>query len=142
MITADIRKAKIDFESKIADKIKEDPKSFYAYVRSKSKTKTTIGPLLNADGNIVMDNKGMVSILNDYFSSVFTKEDLENIPEARNIILDGKNCSLEDIEINTSNIFKAINSLKANKAAGVDGIHSSFIKGCANGVGTPLELIF
>ena len=89
-----------------------------------------------------MDNKGMVSILNDYFSSVFTKEDLENMPEARNIILDGKNCSLEDIEINTNRIFKAITSLKANKAAGVDGIHSSFIKGCANGVGTPLELIF
>ena len=35
-INADIRKAKRDFETKLADNIKEDPKSFYAYVRNKS----------------------------------------------------------------------------------------------------------
>jgi len=34
MIRADIRKAQIDFESKFADMIKEDPTSFCAYVNS------------------------------------------------------------------------------------------------------------
>ena len=30
----EIRRAKADFEQKIAERIKEDPKSFYAYARS------------------------------------------------------------------------------------------------------------
>jgi hypothetical protein len=43
----EIRRAKADFEQKIAERIKEDPKSFYAhsYVRSKSKVRVEIGPL-------------------------------------------------------------------------------------------------
>ena len=50
-VTVDIRKAKADFELKLAENIKEDPKSFYSYVRSKSKSKGGIGPLKDIDGN-------------------------------------------------------------------------------------------
>ena len=46
MMYAKKRKAKLDFEVKLAENIKEDPKTFYAYVRSKSKVKVGIGPLL------------------------------------------------------------------------------------------------
>ena len=45
------RKAKNQFELKLANNIKQDSKSFYAYVRSKSQTKDTIGPLKNNLGN-------------------------------------------------------------------------------------------
>jgi len=37
-------------------KIKEDPKSFYAYVRSKSRAKVGIGPLLDKLGKLSNDN--------------------------------------------------------------------------------------
>jgi len=39
-----IKKAKVNFEMGLVGKIKEDPKSFYAYVRSKSRAK--VGRLL------------------------------------------------------------------------------------------------
>jgi len=42
-----IKKAKVNFEMGLVKRIKEDPNSFYAYVRSKSRAKLSIGPLLN-----------------------------------------------------------------------------------------------
>jgi len=36
-------------------KIKNDPKSFYAYVKSKSKETSKVGPLQNAQGRLLED---------------------------------------------------------------------------------------
>jgi len=49
----DIRRAKYNFERKLADNIKKDTKSFYAYVRSKAKAKINVGPLLDKDGEVI-----------------------------------------------------------------------------------------
>ncbi len=141
-INTEIRKAKINFETKLADNIKEDPKSFYAYVRSKSKARVKIGPIKDNGGKIVSDNNEMANIFNEYFSSVFTKENLQNMPVVDNTVMSGKYCVLDKIEINQGRIVKAIGTLKMNRAAGVDGLNSSFVKGCAKGIIKPLELIF
>ena len=45
---AEISKAKNSLEKKLSVNIKSDPKSFYAYMRSKSKTKTNVGPLIDS----------------------------------------------------------------------------------------------
>ena len=45
-----IKKLSIVLKKKLASNVKADPKYFYAYVRSKSKTKTSVGPLKNGDG--------------------------------------------------------------------------------------------
>ena len=67
-------KAKKSFEKKLFVNIKSDPKSFYAYVRSKSKTKTKVGPLIDSQNIQVEKEEHMCEILNKYFSSVFTLE--------------------------------------------------------------------
>jgi len=41
----------------LVKKIKKDPKSFYAYVRSKSRAKVEIGPLLDKLGKLSNDKK-------------------------------------------------------------------------------------
>jgi len=46
----------------------------YSYVRSKCKTKDVIGPLKDDKNVLVMDDCGMSQMLNNYFSSVFTRE--------------------------------------------------------------------
>src|SRR6202142_4093907 len=141
-VNSEIRVAKREYETRLADKIKEDPKSFYAYVRSRSKVKVKIGPIKDNLGQVVSEDSEMVNIFNEYFSSVFTKEDLINIPKVDNMIVNNKNCYLEDIVINKNKIARALSTLKINKAAGVDDVHSSLIKGCADTIITPLELIF
>ncbi len=50
------------------------------FIRKKQKVLgSTIGPLATTDGNIVNEVTEMANILNDFFVSVFTGEDLEDI---------------------------------------------------------------
>ena len=85
-------------------KIKTDSKSFYAYVRQKSKTKVKIRPLI-ADGNTqVADNEGIAKVLNCHFANIFTAENLAEIPQASEMALRGDNITLQDIQISEGNI--------------------------------------
>ncbi len=43
---------------------------------------STIGPLINANGEYTKDEVEMSNALNKFFASVFTTEDLSNIPNA------------------------------------------------------------
>ena len=51
LATTEIRKSKRTFEKKLAGNVKNDSKSFYAYVRSKQKVRDKVGPLENNRGN-------------------------------------------------------------------------------------------
>jgi len=55
-------------------KIKEDKKSSFAYVRSKTKCKAQVGPLCNTQGQEVNDALDMAESFNAQFLSVFTAE--------------------------------------------------------------------
>ena len=81
---AEIRKAKKSFEKKPSVNIKSNPKSFYAYVRSKSKTKTKVGPLIDSQNMQVEEEEQMCEILNKYFSSVFTFKRPEGLMKLEN----------------------------------------------------------
>ena len=78
--TAEIRHSKRSYEQKIAFNIKHDSKSFYAYVRSKQKVQDKVGPLEGSDGNIITEGFLTAENLNEYFSSVFTREDISTLP--------------------------------------------------------------
>ena len=51
--TNEVRKSKRNFEHKLAQNIKSDSKSFYAYVRSKQNVRDKVGPLKDNAGNII-----------------------------------------------------------------------------------------
>ena len=51
--TNEVRKSKQNFEHKLAQHIKSDSKSFYAYVRSKQNVRDRFGPLEDNAGNII-----------------------------------------------------------------------------------------
>ena len=74
--TMAVKEAKRDFEKKLAKNIKRDSKSFYAYYREKNRSRVGIGPLGDAVGQPVTDELEQATILNSFFSSVFTKEEL------------------------------------------------------------------
>jgi len=56
-------------------------RKFARYIKSKTKSKTTVGPLLSADKQIITDEREIAEELNKFFSSMFTREDLQNVPE-------------------------------------------------------------
>ena len=51
--TNEVRKSKRDVEQKLAQNIKSDSKSIYAYVRSKQHVRDKVGPLVDNAGNII-----------------------------------------------------------------------------------------
>ena len=51
--TNEVRKTKRKFDHKLAQHIKSDSKSFYAYVRGKQNIRDNVGPLEDNAGNII-----------------------------------------------------------------------------------------
>ena len=80
------------FEHKLATNIKQDSKSFFAYIRSKQRVKDSIGPLKGSNGAVISNNKEMAESLNEYFSTVFTLEDTNALPATEQLLEDGKTC--------------------------------------------------
>jgi len=100
--TQPYRKAKIKFENKLAKDVKQNPKSFYSYVRTKSKTKDKVGSLKSKSGQSIIDDDGMCNVLNEQFQSVFTKEsncDATQLPTVRDAFTGDQNQMLPDINI-------------------------------------------
>ena len=80
MSTNEVRKCKRNFEHKLAQNIKSDSKSFYAYVRSKQNVRDKVGPLEDNAGIKITQGCLMAEELNMHFSSVFTREDTSSLP--------------------------------------------------------------
>ena len=78
--TKEVRQSKRNFEHKLAQNIKSDSKSFYAYVRSKQNVRDKVGPLvLPYFGNIVTQGFLMAEELNMHQFSVHA-EDTSSLP--------------------------------------------------------------
>ena len=75
--------AKRDLQRKIANNIKFDPIFFYKYARSLTKTKSSVGPLIDKDGNLISDDQTMANEFNTFFASVFTTENTDSMPEPK-----------------------------------------------------------
>ena len=134
------RKSKRDFEEKLANSIVEDPKSFYSYVRSKSKVKEGVSLLKNNEGEIISDAKEMASLLNETFSSVFTKEGLLSELKREEVEFSGLNMC--DVHLTVEMVQEKLKMLKPNKAPGIDEITSRLLIETAEIVSFPLYLIY
>ena len=70
------RKATKDYKKSIAMEAKKNPRVFYAYARSKMTKREGIADLVDASGaTSSAEEEKAKSILNDFFSSVFTGEE-------------------------------------------------------------------
>ena len=113
-----IRNAKRSFEKKLANENGGNSRPFYAYVKRKTKSRQGIGPLRTEAGETVSDDGGMAEVLNNFFSSVFTREDTGHIPRAE----EREAGILEDIVITHRAVRAKIRSLKTESSAGPDDI--------------------
>ncbi|HSZ24591.1 MAG TPA: reverse transcriptase family protein [Cytophagaceae bacterium] len=145
-VNKEIKAGKRNFEVSLAEKIKLQPKAFYSYVRSKTKSKVKVGPLLNKNGKVIDDKREMCELLNDYFSSVFTLENRVNIPTTN---AKQNSCQptkvieeLTNIDITEEKVLQAIKCLKKDKTRGEDGIYSSFLMYIGEAITSPLTLVF
>ena len=132
--TNEIRESKRNFERKLAADIKQDSKSFFAYIRSKQKVKDVVGRLKDNDGLVITKGKEMADALNIYFSSVSTFEDKNNHPDHEPLLADNVEC--------LTNMLIAGYDSNQDKKAGIDGITPKLLKEIAEEISVPLVIMF
>ena len=135
-----VKEAKRKFEELLAQNIKEDSKSFYAYVRSKSKSKVKPGPLVDADGQVIASDDATAEEFNKYFASVFTNEDVTNMPDGDEIgNLFNK---LDSVSIDESDVRAKLKRLREDKSAGPDELSPRFLHIVGEYLSYPLMVMF
>jgi len=128
----------------LAENIKKDIKSFYAYVKGKAKVGRNIGPRTYriSDQNAMVDSaEGMSQEFSKLFSVVFTKEMSGEVPEADWVYKDNGN-DLCDTEITKRIVSKKLDRLRDNKAAGSDDLLPRFLNVIGQELVCPLVIFF
>ena len=114
-----IRNAKRRFEKKLAASNGGQKRQFFAYIKQKTQSRPTVGPLKNVSGEVVTDSEGMANVLNMAFKEVFTREDTKNIPDPEQL---RTNTYLSEVRFSARVVKKKIRELRTEAAAGPDGI--------------------
>ena len=137
----EVRRAKMSFERKLAYNIKYDSKSFFAYVRSKSKTKAKVGALRNQEGRLLESGGDWGDEFNRYFGSVFSREDLSHISEVGGVneLPAG---GLNYIIITYDMVRKELGKSRADKSPGVDELSPRMLLHVREEICYPLWRLF
>ena len=135
----EVRSAKFNYEKKLADNVKFDAKSFYAYVRSRCKSRSGIGVLSRDDGELVESPEEVAEEFNDYFSSVFSREDLVSSP-----VVDGGPAGggLFDMVVSREKVRDMLRKLRADKAPGVDELSPRLLLHFPDEILVPVCMLF
>lgn len=131
------KKAKKEFEGKIAKEAGKNPKAFYKYANSKLKVKTGIGKVKAGEGKMTETDEETAEMLNNFFQTVFIKEE-GRLPNFDKRTED----KLENFEIFGEQVKKILEQLNENKSCGRDNIHACVLKNTAEASSIPLTIIF
>ena len=91
------------------------------------------------DGSVVTENFNKANVFNDFFSSVFTNEDMANIPHPPNKPVKQP---LVDVNFTCDDVLKLLLCLKPDKTPGPDLIHPRVLKECAHTLALPLFTLY
>ena len=102
-----------------------------------------VGPLKDTSGKIISDNKDAANLLNEYFSSVFTVENVSNVPKPVQIFkgqLDSE--GLTRIVVQEHVVEKKLSELNVNKSPGPNGLHPKLLYELRKELSKPLSKLF
>ncbi len=131
-----IRKSRRKFEKKLADGGNRRP--FFSYVKQKTKSRPSVGPLTNSRGEKVTDDQGMANLLNSFFSSVFTKDNGSPDQQAAPMVT----ADIGEIKVTVNMVREKIDNLRVDSAAGPDKIGPRLLQELKEAVAPPLAEIF
>ncbi|XP_065642506.1 uncharacterized protein LOC136074133 [Hydra vulgaris] len=109
----------------------------------KLKVKNQIRSMKESNGNITSNGSYKATILNNYFSSVFTPLNLsQSLPtfEKRTFSVIDETSVLN--RLNANYIQVLLSNLNLHKPAGIDGIHPHILNECSSSLNVPITYIF
>jgi hypothetical protein len=134
-----IRNAKRKFEKKLASGNDGNKRPFFAYIKQRTRSRPTIGPLKDPDGNTVSDTVSMADLLNNTFKEVFTREGADNVPEPETRRYESE---VRTVEFGIKQVKKKIAELRTDAAAGPDSIGPRLLKELSDQLAPALVIIF
>jgi hypothetical protein len=93
---------------------------------------------LKMDAGYTTDPREQVQILNKQYHSVFTQEDMVNIPD----LGPSPHSMMPDLEFDENGIAKLLSGLNASKANGPDKVPIHILKSCSEHIAPVLRVIF
>ena len=124
-------------DNMFSSELSSNPKKFWSFISSKRSESSGVAAL-RKEGIIHSDPNMKANIMNETFTSVFTKEDLENLPSKG----PSPHPKVPPIEIHTSGITALLKKLNPHKATGPDNIPARFLKETADELSPALQLLF
>ena len=131
-----VKNKKNAIEREIARDCRSNPKRFYSFVNSARRSRSGIGPL-SSDGVLVVVPQKQADVLNEYYSSVFTRS--TNTPPT--IEFTGTE-TINDIDFTEELVKDAIDRLREHSAPGPDGVSNKILIELQNVIACPLTLLF
>ena len=134
-----IRKAEWDYinTSILEGMEKNNSKPFWKYVKSRKQDNIGVAPLKDK-GHLINNSKEKAQILIKQFSSVFTREKVETMPETHRKIQQ----AIPKLNITQEGVGKLLRNINPSKASGPDNIPNRVLKQCADQLAPALTIIF
>jgi len=129
-----VRNYKRKFEQKIA--LNGNKRPFNSYL--KTKVRASVGPL-KVGSEVISDNKGIANVLNESFCKVFSRENVNIIPECQNLPFMS---TINDVYFSENDVKQKISKLKTSSSKGPDNISTRFLKDFGDILSKPLANIF
>jgi hypothetical protein len=133
-----INKELEDNEKSLINKIKINPRAFYAYAKKNSKCYSSVGPLLDESNKLHSDPTEMCNLLQNQYQKAFSDPTSGVKKQSTN----SDTPKLEDITFNEDDIINAINEIPLHSAPGPDKIPSILLKECKYQLATPLHILW
>ncbi|KAL5247652.1 hypothetical protein ACHWQZ_G019515 [Mnemiopsis leidyi] len=120
---------KSNYEKKLTNNLKTNPKGFYSYLRNKRQLKTGVPTLERSDGSRTSGPAESAEALAEAFSSVFVHEP-EILPSVEKPEVEPD--ILCDIDITFDKVKQQLEGLNCFKSYGPDGVHPKLLKSLAD----------
>ena len=119
--------------------MKNNTKAFYQFISSNTSKKDSIPDLIKDNGERTKNDDLKCTLLNEFFSSVFTKEDVTSMPHFEDQTTDDQ--EIKTADISHDDMKTLLESLNPN-SQGTDEIHPRLLKECASSLAKPLNILF
>ena len=133
------RTLRSDYERNLSLNIKQNPKAFWKYIISRLKVRPTIDDLQCPDGSTAHTDKDKAEALSNFFTSIFTQENLSSIPS---FTLDTTVPLLQTVTISPNTVYKKLLDINPGKSQGSEGWPLLALKETAEQICTPLSILF
>ena len=143
LCNAKLKSAKFHYEQKIKNKLLNtyrDARSFWSFAKDVSNNfiKSSTPPLIDCDGDPIIDSKSKANV----FVKIFAKNSTLEVTNQRPPVIPPVRCRMKRIHFRTRVISRVLRSLNANKSSGPDGVTPTVLKNCDSSLSQPLARLF